>query len=142
MTPAPSAQNYIVLLEFLLKAKQQVLAVGAEFGLTSMQTLTLVLTNPDEPRPMSNLCGMFHCDASNVTGIIDGLEQKKLVSRQNHPGDRRIKVVQLEPAGSKVRKQIMQRLTDKNGFLFANLTPAETAQFMQLVQKIAASTSS
>lgn len=129
--------SYRVLMEFLLKAKQRIIAIGSESGLTSMQTLTLVLSKPGSPEPMNNLCATFCCDASNVTGIVDGLEQKQLVSRQSHPKDRRVKVVQIEPEGVKVRNQVMQRLTDKESFLFANLTKAETEQFIALVQKIA-----
>lgn len=137
MSQEETVENYIVLLEFLLKAKQQIMAIGNEFGLSNMQTLTLVMTNPTEPHSMNNLCTTFNCDPSNITGIIDGLEQKKLVSRQAHPKDRRIKVIQLEPAGKKIRQQIMQRLTGKDSFMFANLNRTETNQFISLIQKIA-----
>jgi DNA-binding MarR family transcriptional regulator len=102
-----------------------------------MQTFTLVLTDPDELQPMNNLCSVFCCDASNVTGIIDGLEQKNLVSRQSHSQDRRIKVVQIEPEGAKVRDQIMRCLTQRNGELFGALTDVEVKQLASLLQKLA-----
>lgn len=138
MTSEQNFDDYRILMEFLLKAKRRIIAVGGEFGLTSMQTLTLLLTRPDEPQPMNNLCTTFCCDASNVTGIVDGLEQKKLVSRQVHPHDRRIKVVRIEPEGLKLRGQILQHLARENTSLFAGLNAAETGQFVALLQKLAA----
>jgi DNA-binding MarR family transcriptional regulator len=135
MTQEETLENYLALVEFLLKSKQQILAIGSELGLSAMQTLTLVLTNVSEPQPMSKFCTMFHCDASNVTGIVDGLEQKKLVSRQGDPHDRRVKVVNLEPAGIATRQEILQRLAQTSS-LFANLTQDETKQFVAIIQKI------
>jgi DNA-binding MarR family transcriptional regulator len=81
---------------------------------------------------------LYHCDASNITGIVDGLEKKGLVSRQNDPNDRRIKVICLEPAGKKLQRTIIERLDDVNGFLFDPLNEAEKRQFAGIVEKIAA----
>ena len=127
---------YLSLTEFLLHAKQQVVGISAEFGLSSMQALTLLLTG-GEPRPMNSLCKLYDCDASNITGIIDGLEQKGLVSRQPHPGDRRIKVVQLEPAGEKLRRTIARKLAAQSDSLFNGLSLHEIDQLARLIQKVA-----
>lgn len=130
---------YLSLTEFLLHAKQQVVGISAEFGLSSMQALTLLLTG-GEPRPMNSLCKLYDCDASNITGIVDGLEQKGLVSRQPHPGDRRIKVVQLEPAGEKLRRTIARKLAVQSDSLFNGLSAREIEQLARLIQKIATAT--
>jgi len=133
------SQNfYLALLEFLMTAKQHIMAIGAEFGLTSIQAVTLLLLDEHRPRPMKNFCMLYHCDASNITGIVDGLEKKGLVSRQSDPKDRRIKVIQLETAGKKLQQSIIERLSADNGFLFDPLEPAEVQQFIRIVEKIAA----
>jgi DNA-binding MarR family transcriptional regulator len=129
---------YLSLLEFLLTSKQHIVAIGDEFGLTSIQAITLLLIDEHRPRPMKNFCMLYHCDASNITGIVDGLEKKGLVSRQNDPNDRRIKVICLEPAGKKLQRTIIERLDDVNGFLFDPLNEAEKRQFAGIVEKIAA----
>ncbi len=129
---------YLSLLEFLMTAKQHIVAIGDEFGLTAIQTITLLLIDEHVPRPMKNFCGLYHCDASNVTGIIDGLEKKGLVSRQNDPHDRRIKIICLEAAGKKLQRQIITRLESVQGFLFDPLNEAEKQQFVHIVEKIAA----
>lgn len=129
---------YLSLLEFLMNAKQHIVAIGAEFGLTGIQAITLLLTDESKPRPMKNFCTLYNCDASNVTGIIDGLEQKGLVSRQNDSKDRRIKIICLEPAGKKLQRTIIQRLADMNGFLFDPLSETESMQFVGIIEKLAA----
>jgi DNA-binding MarR family transcriptional regulator len=115
----------VSLLVFLLSAKKEMVGMGAEFDLTGMQAMTLLLTDNDHPRSMNSFTKLYVCDASNVTGIIDGLEHKGLVSRQNHPKDRRVKVIHLEPAGIKLRKQLLTRLNKAWDNLFAPLSSEE-----------------
>src|SRR6185312_15334389 len=91
----PTETFYQSLVEFLALAKQQLFNIARSCDLTNVQTLSLLFVSPDEPQPMHNLSTFLGCDASNVTGIIDGLERKKLMSRVEHPADRRIKMVQL-----------------------------------------------
>jgi DNA-binding MarR family transcriptional regulator len=129
---------YLSLIEFLMTAKHHVITIGADFGLTSIQAITLLLVDEHRPRPMKNFCLLFHCDASNITGIVDGLESKGLVSRQNDPTDRRIKTIRLEPAGKAMRRDIIERLEGMDGPLFAALNNEEKKQFAGLVAKIAA----
>ena len=119
-----------------MNAKQHIVAIGSEFGLSSIQAVTLLLVDEDQPRPMKSFCILYHCDASNITGIVDGLEQKQLVSRQNDPNDRRIKVIKLEPAGKRLQQIIIKRLGEQSGFLFDPLTDSEARQFVTIVEKL------
>lgn len=133
----PGGSFYIALLEFMLHAKQQVIAVADQLGLTGLQAITLLMISEHQPRAMKNFCLLFHCDASNITGIIDGLEQKGLVSRQNDPADRRVKIVRLEPAGKRAQQSILAQLEADRGLLFASLTDSEVKQFATLLHKLA-----
>lgn len=129
---------YLKLLEFLFGAKHQLAALGNSFGLTSIQAVTLLLINAERPRPMKSFCELYSCDASNMTGIIDGLERKGLVSRQNDPQDRRLKLVRLEPAGRKLQTEMLAGLAANNGFLFDPLSETEAKQFISIIEKLAA----
>src|SRR4051794_19861946 len=102
-------QSYLVLIKFLLLSKKRVIDLGAEYGLTGMQAL--MLFQLDQPRPMNIFSKIFNCDASNVTGLVDGLEQKKLASRYEAPDDRRVKMVKLETKGKRLRTALLRRLT-------------------------------
>lgn len=63
-----------------------------------------------EPRTMGSLATLLHCDNSNVTGIVDNLEEKNLAVRFPSEVDRRIKVVELSVKGEKLRKRLMEEM--------------------------------
>ena len=128
---------YLSFLECLLSGKRHVIAIGDEFGLTGIQAITLLIVDEHEPRPMKSFCLLYHCDASNVTGIVDGLEQKGLVERQSDPKDRRVKTIRLLPAGKKMQQQIIDRLQTDNSYMFDPLTDAEAQQLIHIIDKIA-----
>lgn len=130
-----SSSFYLSLLGFLLNAKQHMIAMSAEYGLTSIQAVTLLLLD-ERSCPMKALGQVFHCDASNVTGIVDGLEKKGLVERRNDPNDRRIKTIAICPAGRQLQQSILERMMDNNDFLFDRLTHDEAELFVRIVEKL------
>jgi DNA-binding MarR family transcriptional regulator len=127
-------QSYLALVEFLMLSKQRLLEIGAKYHLSNMQTITLLLL--EEPRPMGSLRHVFNCDASNVTGIIDGLEQKQLAKRYEVHSDRRVKMVKLLARGKHLRTTLLAHLTSDDQYVLANLSPSEAKSFIDLVQKI------
>jgi DNA-binding MarR family transcriptional regulator len=127
-------QSYLTLVEFLMLSKQRLIKIGAKYHLSSMQAITLLLL--EEPRAMGSFRHIFNCDASNVTGIIDGLEQKQLVRRYEVNSDRRIKMVRLLARGKQIRTTLLHQLTSDDQYLLANLTKDEAKNFINLVQKI------
>lgn len=62
----------------------------------------------DQPRTMSEVATALHCDNSNVTGIVDTLEEKGLATREPAPHDRRVKLIALTAAGRRVRVRLMR----------------------------------
>ncbi|MEV0374387.1 MarR family transcriptional regulator [Streptomyces sp. NPDC050636] len=99
--PAPDA-----LMERLARAAasyyRDLAAAAATHGLTMAQAKMLILLR--QPTPMRALAGLLACDASNITGLVDRLESRGLVSRHLDPGDRRIKnVVATEEGREAVR---------------------------------------
>ena len=61
------------------------------------------------PLPMHELATCLACDNSNVTGLVDRLEVRGLVTRKPSPDDRRVKHVLLTPAGERLRAQLLAR---------------------------------
>jgi DNA-binding MarR family transcriptional regulator len=60
----------------------------------------------DRPRTMSEIAAVLHCDNSNVTGIVDVLEQKGLATRRPSEADRRVKLIELTAEGRRVRTRL------------------------------------
>jgi DNA-binding MarR family transcriptional regulator len=81
------------------------LAVAREFDLRPAAFGALRAL--EQPRTMSELAQLLHCDNSNVTGIVDSLEEKALAVRKPSEVDRRIKVVELSGQG----EALLRRLT-------------------------------
>ena len=74
---------------------QRYLETAREFGLNPGATKLLLELEHDDPRPMRALAETFACDASNVTWMVDQLEERGLVERRTLRNDRRVKTVAL-----------------------------------------------
>jgi DNA-binding MarR family transcriptional regulator len=108
---ADARRAWQLLVKFFFAQREHLPALGEEFELSPVQCHVLHLIEPDEPLPMGRLAETLRCDASNVTGLVDRLEARGLVQRQPSVGDRRVKVIQLTPAGSRLRTQLLRRMT-------------------------------
>jgi MarR family transcriptional regulator, organic hydroperoxide resistance regulator len=62
----------------------------------------------EEPRTMGEIAAVLHCDRSNVTGIVDSLEERDLARRTASASDRRVKLIALTPAGRRLRTRLMR----------------------------------
>lgn len=62
----------------------------------------------DRPRSMSEMAALLACDNSNVTGIVDGLEERGLAVREPSVEDRRVKLVALTEDGRRLRARMMR----------------------------------
>ena len=101
-----------LLFELFTSLKPRLFAIASEFELAPMQVHALRLLAPDEPLPMSALADALHCDASNVTGIVDRLEARGLIERQGAERDRRVKMLVVTPEGAAVRDRVLERLAE------------------------------
>jgi DNA-binding MarR family transcriptional regulator len=77
-----------------------------ELGLTPGHLKALAVLDPDEPRPMRALADALSCDASQVTWLVDRLEERGLVERRALASDRRVKTVALTPLGVETRLRL------------------------------------
>ena len=64
----------------------------------------------EQPQTMGRMAELLHCDPSNVTGIVDALEDRKLAERKPSAGDRRVKQVELTAAGRKLRARAVEEM--------------------------------
>jgi DNA-binding MarR family transcriptional regulator len=60
---------------------------------------------------MRSLARKLCCDASNVTGIVDRLEERGLVQRIAAPSDRRVRMLVVTDDGLVMRRRILKRLS-------------------------------
>jgi DNA-binding MarR family transcriptional regulator len=86
---------------------------------------------------MRELAAWLACDASNVTGIVDGLERRGLVTRQSDPDDRRVKHLVLTAEGERRRELLRTRNHDRASALFA-LPPDDLRRLRDLLARLLA----
>jgi DNA-binding MarR family transcriptional regulator len=86
--------------------RPRMLRVAGELGLTPPQLFALKTLDPDNPIPMRALATALHCDSSNVTGLVDGLEAQGLVERRPGEHDRRVRMLVVTERGAQVRSRL------------------------------------
>ncbi|PWU46169.1 MarR family transcriptional regulator [Micromonospora globispora] len=106
----------------------------AELGLTPAAARALHELDPDRPLPARDLAEQLRCDRSNVTALVDKLEQAGLVERRVDPTDRRQKTLVVTEAGRRMRDRVHQVMSDSR--LLGGLTTDELATLSQLVWKV------
>jgi DNA-binding MarR family transcriptional regulator len=117
---AVAAEVWNLISELMWANKPKFMAVCREFDLFPPQVM--VLRALEEPKPMREVAQFLACDNSNLTGIIDRLEERDLVRRTADPKDRRVKLLVLTEEGQRVRAEILERISEP---------PAELAELSQ-----------
>lgn len=107
----PSTQELVGLFFGVMsRMKQHFAERSAEFDLSFAQAMAV--RELAEPLSMRDLAERLGCDASNVTGIVDRLEERNLVERQVVAGDRRVKRLVLTKDGQALRRAHEDRLAE------------------------------
>ncbi|RKF25364.1 MarR family winged helix-turn-helix transcriptional regulator [Micromonospora globbae] len=106
----------------------------ADLGLTPAVARALHELDPDRPLPARDLAEQLRCDRSNVTALVDKLEQAGLVQRRVDPTDRRQKTLVVTEAGRRMRQRVHEVMSDSR--LLDRLTTGELAVLRELVWKV------
>jgi DNA-binding MarR family transcriptional regulator len=107
----PGSEAWSLMHWLMVTNKHRLLAMGQEFELAPQQMITLRMLGSG-PRKMSDLAHALFCDNSNVTGIVDRLEERGLVRREAEEGDRRVKLLVLTDEGERMRIEITKRMAE------------------------------
>jgi len=73
--------------------------IAESLDLTTAQAKALTVLQADRPLPMRALAKLIHQDPSNLTGVVDRLEERGLIERRGSTDDRRVKGLLITPAG-------------------------------------------
>ncbi len=107
----PGSEAWSLMHWLLVSNKRRFLTTGGEFDLAPQQMIALRMLGAG-PRKMSELAQALFCDNSNVTWIVDKLEERGLVRREAAEGDRRVKLLVLTEEGEWMREQIAKRMAE------------------------------
>ena len=132
MTTAAGEAWALIGQLFFEHGRPRIMAIGQEFDLSPPQSIVLRLL--DEPRPMGELAQLMHCDNSNLTGIVDRLEERGLVERTQAQGDRRVRLIALTGDGRELREELLRRMAEPPAPL-AELDEADQARLRDILRR-------
>lgn len=114
--------------------KLTVFELADEHHLTRPQLFVLYWIRKHGELAMGQVAQVLHCDASNVTGIVDRLVTQNMIDRRESPQDRRTKALHLTAHGQKIIDAMVAALPSKMGY--TTLSADEQAALHRITQKL------
>jgi DNA-binding MarR family transcriptional regulator len=104
-----ASEAWVLLQRVAFSQRPAFVAAARELDLIPPHVIAL--QSLAKPMPMGELARTLACDNSNVTGIVDRLEERGLVERTAAEHDRRVKLLVLTPEGNRVRERLDARMS-------------------------------
>lgn len=114
MKPSPEELCDDLILLFG-RFKQRLIHHAEQHGLTPVQLGALHSLYRHGDLVMGQVALVLHCDASNVTGIVDRLVAQGFVVRKELPHDRRAKTLHLTEKGLRIVEMTRRGLSEEIG---------------------------
>lgn len=122
-----------LLIELSGRLGQNFTARAAEFGLTVAEAKVLMAVHAGDPQPMRAVARKLGYDASNLTGVVDRLEDRALLERRADAHDRRVRSVVLTAQGGELTTRFTTRLRADAGPLGV-LDAAQLAELRRILR--------
>jgi DNA-binding MarR family transcriptional regulator len=122
------------LIDLLHAQKYWMNAISDELGITPQMAQAVHLMPAAGSLTMKELAGEMWCDASNVTGVVDRLEERGFAQRRPSETDRRMKCVVLTPAGKRLRRKIDDRFNESPPAIAA-LSDADKRALQEILER-------
>ncbi len=84
----------------------------------------------------SALGGHVHLEGATITHHIDRLEQLGLVRRQSDPNDRRVRNLELTPAGAQLHATLLSAMREFERMLLDGLSERQLAELRATLNRI------
>lgn len=130
-TTAEQAWGLVARL-FFEHGRPRMMDANQELELSPPQGI--VLRFLDQPRPMGELAALMRCDNSNMTGIVDRLEERGLVERTAAERDRRVKLIALTEHGRELRDELGRRMAEPPEVI-ENLSAADLRALRDILRR-------
>ncbi|MEX6506483.1 MarR family winged helix-turn-helix transcriptional regulator [Jiella sp. M17.18] len=112
---------------------REVAAAGSDLTPVQFAALETVAAQPGLDQ--ATLAGLIAYDRATITGVVDRLVNRGLVTRETSARDRRAKLLAVTPAGEELLARIEPSVAAAQEIMLRGLTPEESADFMRLLRK-------
>ena len=110
----------------------------AAHDVTPVQYAALVAIREHPGVDATRLSALVAFDRSTLGSVIERLEAKALIGRTGRPGDRRVKLLKLTPAGARLLEAVEPAVARAQERILAPLAPEDRRRFMDLLGKLVA----
>jgi DNA-binding MarR family transcriptional regulator len=91
----------------------------------------------DEPmRAQAALARSIGADKTRIIGVLDDLQERGLIEREPDPADRRVRLLQLTPAGRKLHAKVQAAIREQEESRLSGLSAADRRAFLRALQKL------
>jgi MarR family transcriptional regulator, temperature-dependent positive regulator of motility len=111
----------------------EVEAAGYDLAPVQYAALTAVSANPGVDQV--TLAGLIAFDRTTITGVVDRLVQKRLITRQESSRDRRARELAITAAGRRTLQGTTPAVEDAQRIMLRGLTDREAKDLVRLLQK-------
>jgi DNA-binding MarR family transcriptional regulator len=132
---ALAARAWRGLFDFFISTRAQRDRALERLDLTPNDARALSSLDARDGKTMGTLADEWGTDASNVTWVVDRLEEHGLAKRQPVPGDRRAKWVVLTPRGAKTKSELDRALHEPPPELL-ELEPDDLATLARIFERV------
>lgn len=127
---------WVRFLRFNLLSHKKLEADLEKQGLTPPQFYVLATIGYAGGLPFGEIGAKMMVTVSNLTGIVDRLEEKKLVLRERDEHDRRVVHVVLTDKGAKLFKNTIPLFEKSISEIFTTLDKAQQKELSALLRKL------
>lgn len=125
-----------LMLAHLFAHRDRMQAAATAERLTFAQARGLVMLDAEQAASMRDLADRLICDASQVTGIVDRLEELGYAARRPSERDRRVKELVVTPAGRAAQQRLREAMADPPPALLA-LPERDLATLRRILRRLA-----
>ena len=123
-------------LRFNLSSHKKLESDLGKVGLTPPQFYVLATIGYAGSLPFGEIGAKMMVTVSNLTGIVDRLEEKKLVTRKRDEHDRRVVHVVLTEKGAKLYKSTIPLFEKSISRIFSSLEKPQQKELSALLRKL------
>lgn len=105
-------------------------------GITPVQAMVLSFLSEEDRITAGELGKKIELDSATLTGLLDRLENARLIERQGNPDDRRSIKIHLTPQGRKTGLEAGRLIEEANREFLSAFTETEKGLLIDLIKKM------
>jgi DNA-binding MarR family transcriptional regulator len=137
-TSAPSIELDTLPGHHIRRLQQIAVAIFLQetepFGVTPVQFAALQAVANQPGLDQRTLAGRIGLDTSTVAGVVDRLESRALLQRNQSPADKRVRLLTITNEGAAVLREVVPAMQAAQARILAPLPRAERAEFLRMLR--------